>query len=102
MKKRNLVSESLTTKSGTPLSTSTGFDDRATTSRLIEEARNKGDEYVTLVAQGFYKGTELIRTHENGEAIIETWQGQDVRGNTHILYLRWKPTTQLLEMRNNS
>lgn len=102
MKKRNLVSESLTTKSGTPLSTSTGFDDRATTSKQIEKRRNEGKDYRDLVAQGFYRGTELTRTHENGEMIIETWQGQDVRGNTHILYLRWKPTTRLLEMRNNS
>lgn len=51
MKKRNLVGASLTTKSGTPLSMSTGFDNRSTTARLIEEARNIGDEYVTLVAE---------------------------------------------------
>ena len=103
MKKRNLVSESLTTQSGTPLSMSNEFKDRAKTAKDIEENKTPETTKTILRRDSYIRTRTLHRTHETKDnTIMETRTGEDSMGNKHNLYLEWKPTTKLLEMRYNS
>lgn len=77
------------------------FKNPTETERRIEEAKNQGFDYTNIIRDGI-RNARRTRTHQDGNSIIETRTGTDVFGNTHILYLRREPTTELLEMRNNS
>lgn len=103
MKKRNLVKATLATGRGTPLAMSNEFKDRAKTAKDIEENKTPETTKTILRRDAYIKDRTLDRTHETKEnTIIETRTGEDSMGNKHNLYLEWKPTTELLNMRYNS
>lgn len=103
MKKRNLVKATLATGRGTPLAMSNEFKDRAKTAKDIEENKTPETTKTILRRDAYIKDRTLHRTHETKDnTIIETRRGEDSMGNEHNLYLEWKPTTELLNMRYNS
>lgn len=104
MKKRNLVRATLATKDGTPLSKGNEFKDRPAAAKCIEEMRNKGEAIQDgLMGRDEYNHIRYpVRTHEtSNNTIMETYTKTDTLGNKRYLYLERKPTTELLEMRQN-
>lgn len=105
MKKRNLVKATLATKSGIPLSKGDEFKDRPEAAKCIEEMRNKGEATQDgLMGWDRYNHIRYpVRTHEtDNNTIVETYTKTDTMGNKRYLYLERKPTTDLLQMRENS